>query len=85
MAFLSSEPVVSHVQRRWPWGNDVQWSRRLGTSRTQFLRWRLHQQRMTLTSAENVADVLGVHPTALWGDEYLRACGVDDDELALSN
>jgi lambda repressor-like predicted transcriptional regulator len=46
--------------------------------------YRLQRDGVTLERAEKIAHSLGLHPTEIWGSDYLHACSLED-ELAGRN
>lgn len=52
--------------------SDGEVSARLDVAPATVMRWR-HGRRMTATTAERVADQLGLHPSNVWGDGWWEA------------
>jgi len=50
---------------------------RCGVTRRAITRWRAGGN-VEIRTAESVCDRIGTHPCAVWGDDYLRACGVEE-------
>jgi hypothetical protein len=54
----------------FPSGNDVHIARHLGVSHDAVRLWRREERRLRLSTAELVAQRLGLHPANLWPDEW---------------
>lgn len=71
---MPSGPLVSYVTRRWPDGNDVQWSRLLHIDRRRWFAYRAHGTGIRVDIADQLCAELNVHPSYLWGwDVWLDA------------
>lgn len=57
----------------FPAENDVRIARQLGVSHDAVRLWRLEARRLRLSTAELVAQRLGVHPANLWPNDWWAA------------
>ncbi|MCB1902132.1 MAG: hypothetical protein KDH16_22775 [Rhodocyclaceae bacterium] len=70
MPRLSIEPLIGLVNATYGPDLDITtMARHLGVSASSIYRWRL-QGGCSIWSADEMATRLGLHPTAVWGDEY---------------